>query len=79
MVDFTFFGQFSGVKVNEAYDCEGKKVDVTNLTHYELALALNRGELTIDLAQALADHIECGVTMQGFCASRFRKNSSCTE
>lgn len=79
MVDFSFFGRFGGVTVNEAYDREGKKVDVTGLTVHELALALNQGELTIDLAHALADHVECQVTLQGFCASRFRpRNSSCT-
>jgi hypothetical protein len=72
MIDFSFLGRFEGVTVKEAYDREGQKVDVTNLTVYELALALNDGDLTIDLAQAMADHIECAVTMQGFRASRFK-------
>jgi hypothetical protein len=82
MVDFNFGGRFSGVTVKEAYDRQGKKVDVTNLTDYELALSLNRGDLTINLTQCLEDHVECQVDMQGFTASRFRKtppqNSSCT-
>ena len=79
MVDFNFSGRFGGVNVKEAYDKDGQKVDVTNLTVYELALCLNRGDLTINLGQCLEDHAECEVTMKGFTPSRPRKpNSSCT-
>ncbi len=72
MVDFYFNGWIRGAEVKEAFDREGNKVDVTNLTVYELALALNRGELTIDLKDYIDNHVEANINLTGFNASRYR-------
>lgn len=72
MVDFYFNGWIRGAEVTEALDAAGNKVNVTNLTVYELALALNRGELTIDLKPYIDNHVEAKIDLNSFNASRYR-------
>jgi len=76
MIDFRFDGWIRGATINKAFDKDGNEVDVSNLTVYELAHKLDYGELTIDFAPYLSDHVEAEINVAGFVPSRYRPRES---
>lgn len=72
MIDFYFNGWVRGATITEALDQDGNKVDVTNMTPYDLAIKLSSGELKIvELAPYLSDHVRCEINTVDFTASRY--------
>lgn len=72
MVDFKFSGVIRGAVVNEVYDKDGNKVDVSHMTPYELAHHLDKGTYTIEIGNYVQDCVEREVKTEEFVASRFR-------
>lgn len=75
MIDFKYGGFVRGATVNEAYDKDGNKVDVSKMSVFQLVMLLNKGELTIELEPHLSDHTECEINMEDYTASRYRDRS----
>lgn len=57
-IDFCFSGWVRGAEIETATDCEGKKVDVSNMDSSVLASKLEKGELFISLGDYLYDNRE---------------------
>lgn len=72
LIDLEINGFIRGVDIKEAFDRDGKKVDVTNLTVFQLTDALHKGDLTITFPQVLSDALEVDARLFGFAASRYR-------